>query len=44
MADSKHGHGMPTGFVSRAQWRYFFANPRLRARAWVVGAAGLPGG
>lgn len=22
--------GMPKGFVSKAQWRYFFANPRLR--------------
>lgn len=21
-----------TGFKSKAQWRYFFANPRLRAR------------
>jgi hypothetical protein len=28
-----HGHqGLPHGFVSRAQQRYFFANPYLRAR------------
>ena len=27
------GHGMPQGFVSKAQWRYFFANPRLRKYA-----------
>jgi hypothetical protein len=26
-------HGMPTGFVSKAQWHYFFANPRLRRYA-----------
>lgn len=26
-------HGMPKGFVSRAQARYFFANPRLRKYA-----------
>jgi hypothetical protein len=24
---------MPSGFVSKAQWRYFFANPRLRRYA-----------
>ena len=24
---------MPQGFVSKAQWRYFFANPRLRKYA-----------
>ena len=29
---SKHGHGMPLGFVSRAQLRYFFANPELRIK------------
>lgn len=28
----KGGHGLPTGFVSKAQWRYFFANPKLRAK------------
>lgn len=22
--------GLPHGFVSKAQWRYFWANPRLR--------------
>lgn len=27
----RHGHGLPLGFVSKAQWRYFFANPKLRA-------------
>lgn len=26
-------HGLPSGFVSKAQWRYFFANPRLRKYA-----------
>jgi len=26
-------HGLPNGFVSKAQWRYFFANPRLRKYA-----------
>lgn len=25
--------GMPHGFRSKAQWRYFFANPRLRRYA-----------
>jgi len=24
---------MPKGFVSKAQWHYFFANPRLRRYA-----------
>jgi hypothetical protein len=24
--------GLPHGFVSKAQWRYFFANPRLKAK------------
>lgn len=28
----KH-HGMPKGFVSKKQWRYFFVNPRLRRYA-----------
>lgn len=27
------GHGMPRGFVSTAQWRYFYANPKLRKLA-----------
>ena len=26
-------HGLPRGFVSRAQWRLFFANKRLRRYA-----------
>ena len=26
------GHHMPHGFVSKAQMRYFFANPKLRAK------------
>jgi hypothetical protein len=33
MAKRKRRGGMPKGFVSRAQWRYFFANPRLRKYA-----------
>ena len=34
---------MATGFRSKAQWRYFFANPRLRryAKKW---ARRTPGG
>ena len=28
-----HKGGMPHGFRSRAQWRMFFANPRLRRYA-----------
>jgi hypothetical protein len=31
MARKRKG-GMPKGFVSKAQWRYFFANPVLRAK------------
>lgn len=26
-------HGLPKGFVSKAQWRLFWANPRLRRYA-----------
>jgi hypothetical protein len=26
-------HGLPHGFVSKKQWRYFFVNPRLRGYA-----------
>lgn len=26
-------HGMPHGFVSKAQWRFFFVNKRLRRYA-----------
>ena len=29
----RRGHSMPLGFVSKAQWRYFFANPKLRLLA-----------
>jgi hypothetical protein len=25
-------HGMPRGFVSKKQMRYFFANPKLRTK------------
>ncbi len=34
MARAKYGKGggLPRGFTSRAQWRYFFANPELRDR------------
>ena len=39
----KH-HGMPRGFVSKKQWRYFFANPRLRARYAHKEAHKTPGG
>jgi hypothetical protein len=28
----RKGHGMPYGFVSQKQMRYFFANPKLRAK------------
>lgn len=28
MARRKKGHGMPHGFVSKAQWRFFFAKAR----------------
>jgi len=27
------GHAMPGGFVSKAQWRYFYATPKLRGLA-----------
>jgi hypothetical protein len=32
---SRKGHGMPKGFVSKAQWRFFFASkdPKMRALA-----------
>lgn len=43
MAKKKRG-GMPKGFVSKAQWRFFFANKRLRKyakkeahKAWARG-------
>jgi hypothetical protein len=32
MARRRRRSRMPKGFVSKAQWRYFFANPGLRAR------------
>lgn len=32
MARKRKG-GLPHGFVSKAQWRYFFANRRLRRYA-----------
>jgi hypothetical protein len=38
------GHGMPRGFVSKAQWRYFFANPKLRAKYAHKEAHKTPGG
>jgi len=28
----RHGHGLPFGFVSKKQMRYFYANPYLRER------------
>jgi hypothetical protein len=28
---AKRRGGLPHGFVSKAQWRFFFANPKLRA-------------
>ena len=31
MARKRKGR-MPKGFVSKAQWRYFFANPKLRKK------------
>ena len=30
---AKHKGGMPQGFKSKAQWRYFFASPKLRRYA-----------
>lgn len=30
---NKRGHGLPKGFVSTAQWRKFFADPKLRRYA-----------
>lgn len=33
MAKKKRKGGMPKGFVSKAQWRFFFANPKLRRYA-----------
>jgi hypothetical protein len=38
------GHGMPHGFVSKRQWRYFFANPKLRAKYAHKEAHKTPGG
>lgn len=32
-AKKRKGHGLPTGFVSRKQWAYFYANPKLRTLA-----------
>lgn len=36
-AKHKRGHGLPSGFVSRAQWAYFYAagrrNPKMLALA-----------
>lgn len=41
MARKRHGH---RGFASKAQWRYFFANPKLRryARKKAHATAGPP--
>lgn len=36
--------GLPHGFVSKAQWRYFFANPKLRAQYAHKEAHKTPGG
>lgn len=33
MAGKRRGHGLPSGFVSRQQWKFFYANPRLRRYA-----------
>jgi hypothetical protein len=33
MARKKRRGGLPHGFVSKAQWRFFFANKRLRKYA-----------
>lgn len=40
----RKGHGLPHGFVSKKQWRYFFVNPRLRARYAHKEAHKTPGG
>lgn len=40
----KRKHGMPHGFVSKKQWRYFFVNPKLRARYAHKEAHKTPGG
>jgi hypothetical protein len=32
MPKKRKGHGMPKGFVSKAQMRFFFANPKLRTK------------
>lgn len=37
-------HGMPHGFVSKAQWRYFFVNSRLREQYAHKEAHKTPGG
>ena len=29
---AKKRRGLPNGFVSKKQWRYFFANPKLRTK------------
>lgn len=36
--------GLPHGFVSKAQWRYFFANKRLRVQYAHKEAHKTPGG
>ncbi len=33
MARRRNNKGMPTGFVSKAQWRMFFGSPKLRRYA-----------
>lgn len=33
MARRKRRGGLPKGFVSKSQWRFFFANPRLKRYA-----------
>ncbi len=40
----KRGGGMPNGFVSKAQWRYFFANKKLRLKYAHKEAHKTPGG
>jgi len=44
MARRKRSSGRSKGFKSKAQWRYFFANPRLRryARKKAHATAGGP--
>jgi hypothetical protein len=40
----RRGGGMPRGFVSKAQWRYFFANKKLRLKYAHKEAHKTPGG